>query len=221
MDRIWGEVKRRILPVDRKDAVARAKAAAAAAIPGLELPLSSMHLLERDGQVAEPPLRKRPRPFQDGQPMTDHLLERSSDLQDLAERYNPVNSLVQRGRNREAMAGDWDSCAGQLTRALSPRKLQDPTHVFCATPDRFVVVRLEGRLSRGEIGPRSEVAWQLPRQNLAWVRGRNDIRHNTHELGFTDGSWTTVLFTSDGWHALGKTFPQRLGYRDARPGSTD
>ncbi|MFF3495591.1 hypothetical protein ACFYWS_30065 [Streptomyces sp. NPDC002795] len=38
-----------------------------------------------------------------------------------------------------------------------------------------------------------------------------------HEFGFTDGSWTTVLFTSDGSHAVGRTFPQRLPYSAPRP----
>ncbi|MFZ3570150.1 hypothetical protein ACOKM5_24665 [Streptomyces sp. BH097] len=31
-------------------------------------------------------------------------------------------------------------------------------------------------------------------------------------------SWATVLFTSDGSHAVGRTFPQRLPYSAPRPG---
>ncbi|MGY0486152.1 hypothetical protein [Streptomyces sp. WG-D5] len=213
-DRLLRAVKEWLAPVDAKEAAGRAKELALGVLPpGERAGASAAHLVQVDSQVPRPPARLRPNAF-DGAP---GLLTRAGEIDDRLFRLNPVNALVRGGKEREAMRGDWESLAGLLVRALVPRKLENPGHVLVAAADAYHLVRVEGRIARGEVGPRAELAWSLPRTALTWVRSRNDIKHNTHELGFGDGSWTTVLFTSDGSHAVGRTFPQRLPYSAPRP----
>ncbi|MHC5261067.1 hypothetical protein ACYSUO_24555 [Streptomyces sp. UC4497] len=215
-DRLWRAVKEWLTPADAKETAARAKELALSVLPpGEGAEPSAAHLVQVDSQVPQPPARLRPNAF-DGSP---GLLTRAGEIDDRLFRLNPVNALVRGGKEREAMRGDWESLAGLLVRALVPRKLENPGHVLVAGAGAYHLVRVEGRIARGEVGPRAELAWSLPRPALAWVRSRNDIKHNTHELGFADGSWTTALFTSDGAHAVGRTFPQRLPYSAPRPGT--
>ncbi|MFC7303132.1 hypothetical protein ACFQVC_02715 [Streptomyces monticola] len=113
--------------------------------------------------------------------------------------------------------GGWNSMAGELARALSPRS-RNGAHVVMQVGDRHLqlaYVSCAGSLT-GRHGP-VEAGWATDLQHVTWIRDRRDVVGGRHEVAFTDGSWCSVQFMGQGWRRMAEAFPVRLSYRDQIP----
>jgi hypothetical protein len=129
-----------------------------------------------------------------------------------------IEAVEERDRHKgRPFYGGWDSRAGQLTRALFPRTGTGVTQVLLLTDRRIQLAYLQKSRLGGRQGPHTEAGWTAALHEIAWLRDRGDIKGGTHEIGFTDGSWATVLFRGSGWRKFADSFPRKLRHTDPIP----
>ncbi|MGI5375836.1 hypothetical protein ACQEV2_16595 [Streptomyces sp. CA-251387] len=137
--------------------------------------------------------------------------------------WNPVEALVEsiterepKGKKKpgEPFHGGWDSMAGHLARAVTPRTKNSTAVLMQVTDRRVQVVYVsQARFLTGRAGA-AEVGWGTDLRNVTWIRDRSDVAGGDHEVGFADGSWCSVHFGGQGWSRMSDVFPVRLTHLD-------
>ena len=220
-DKLWTGLKSAVVPVDRHALARAATERAAAVLPPGERVVAG-HPIEAGEQLPEPPRQFRHQAFAAQRTAGDRLVDGMGRAERGLHRLNPVNAVVDRFDDRHhrdtlQLSGGWQSLAGQLAAALRPRCSFRYLPVLLVTEQHLHVVRVRLAGNRREPmagAPAVEHAWRAERRQAAWVRNRTDVRHGTHEAGFTDGSWVTFAFTVGGYGPVVDTFPRRLRHTD-------
>lgn len=113
--------------------------------------------------------------------------------------------------------GGWNSMAGRLARALSPRTRNGTAVLLQVTDRRLQLVYVSRARSSAGRPLAAEVGWTTGLHDVTWIRDRGDVTGGDHEIGFTDGSWCSVHFPGHGWSRTASAFPVRLNHRDPVP----
>ncbi|MBA2944912.1 hypothetical protein [Streptomyces himalayensis] len=113
--------------------------------------------------------------------------------------------------------GGWNSMAGHLARAITPRTENGAYVVMQVTSHhlQLAYVSCAGSLTGGRGAV--EAGWATDLRNVTWIRDRSDVVGGNHEIGFVDGSWCSVRFMGQGWRRMPEAFPVRLSHLDAVP----
>ncbi|MGP3981256.1 hypothetical protein [Streptomyces sp. KR80] len=115
------------------------------------------------------------------------------------------------------LKGGWNSLAGQLAIALHPRaKTTGVLQVLQLTERRLHVVYVQHGRQKGDIGV-VEPGWSTDVRQVAWLRDRTAVYHDTYEIGFEDGSWVRVWLRGPELDAFLACFPYRLRHTDPVP----
>ncbi|MBT2421268.1 hypothetical protein J7F01_33850 [Streptomyces sp. ISL-22] len=137
--------------------------------------------------------------------------------------WNPVEALVEAFMEREEKKpgkpfhGGWNSMAGHLARAITPRTKNSTAVMMQVTDHRLQLVYVScARSFTGSRGP-VEVGWAMDLRNVTYIRDRSDVEGGDHEIGFVDGSWCSVHFGGRGWSRMSDAFPLRLSHLDPVP----